>query len=578
MKRVVVFAFLAVVMAVGCGKSGAKPRGGNGGTGGAGEAGGQAASTASVVSERERLGAASLEGANPPPVVDAVITDGGTLINRSLADPDTLNPLTGRESFGSTVLGHVTDSMAERNPDTFAWEPRLAISWEASPDHLKYTFHLRQDVKWHDGAPFTSDDVVYSYQKLMDPKVDTPQLRNYYIDLKGVEAPDKYTVVFTWAKPYFKSFEMSAALPILARHVFDNGTDFNTSPAGRSPIGNGAYRFISWKTGEELVLERNEDYYRQRPHIKRIVYKITADNNAALLAASSGALDATGVRAEQWVNELNRPELKNNFNRYYYYYPNYSYIGWNLRKPLFTDKRVRQAMTMLMDRESVFKNITYGMGRIVSCPFYIFSPDYSQELKPWPFDPAAARKLLDEAGWIDHDRDGIRDKVINGKSVPFSFTIMFGAGMQTAEKLATIYQEDLRKSGIEMNLRRLEWSTFIQRVDEHDFDACILGWGLGIDDDPYQVWHSSQAERGSNSVGFKNAEVDRIIEAARVEFDREKRAAMYHRMNYILHEEQPYTFLFITPGLEIINKRFHNVIVHKTGLDIRDWYVPAELQ
>ena len=591
MKRLAAVFLVALLVAAGCGKSGTKPREGAAGprptppgasSTESAAVTSPAGSTASAAPPAEnaaaQLGVKSLEGANPPPAVDPVITDGGTLVTRFRAEPDTLNPLTGRDYYGAQVMGMVYDSLVARNLDTLEWEPRLAEKWEPSDDHLNYTFHLRNDVRWHDGVPFTSDDVVYSWQKVMDPAVDDPQVKGYYIDLESVAAPDPYTVVFKWRKPYFLSFQFSAGFPILPKHVFDTGVDFNSHPAGRSPVGNGMMKFVAWKTSEEIVLERNEDYYGRKPHVKKMVIRFIPDENAALLQASSGVVDDMQVTPEQWVKDLTTDVFRENFNRYYFYEPNYRYIGWNEERPFFADKRVRRALTELCDREGFIKNVMFGLAAIVTGTFYINSEDYSPGTKPWPYDPEDAKRLLDEAGWKDHDGDGIRDKVIDDKTVKFSFNFMYPAGRALSEKLAVLLQEELRKVGIEVNIQNLEWAIFIEKLNSRDFDAVNLGWSLGIEQDPYQLWHSSQVNRGSNSVSFKNPEVDRIIEEARVEFDPVKRRALYHRFNDILHEEQPYTFLYCEATLEIVEKKFHNVVLHKLGLDTRDWYVPAALQ
>jgi len=604
MKKAVVVLLLALVLAVaGCGKSGTKPREdtdappANPASTESTLAAPTAASTEAALAAPgaahqspagveapltpAELGAKSLEGANPAPVVDAKITDGGTLTRRFSSDPDSLNPVTGRDYYGMLINELVTDSLAKRNFDTFEYEPRLARSWEISSDHLSYTFHLRDDVKWQDGVPFTSDDVVYTFDRIMDPKVDAPQARNYFTDVESVTAPDKYTVVFKWKKPYFLGFPTCAEFVPVARHVFDTGVDFNSHPAGRAPVGNGMYRFVNWKTSEQITLERNEGYYGRKPHIKRTVFRIVPDDNAALLMASSGVIDVLGVRPDQWVKDIDKDIFRRDFNRYYYYdgEGSYGYIGWNARRPYFADRRVRLAMTHLVDREGIRRNLLYGLAQIVTGTFYIYSPDYDPSIKPWPYDPAEAARLLDEADWKDHDGDGIRDKMVDGQSVKFTFTYMFPAGGTLSQKTGELLQEQLKKAGVEMNIRPLEWATFLERLNEGDFDAVTLGWALSVEQDPYQLWHSSQiGQRGSNSVAFRNAEADSVIEQARVEFDAAKRHELYHRFDAILHDEQPYTFLFTTPSLAIVNKRVHNVVPHKMRLDSREWYIPAELQ
>jgi peptide/nickel transport system substrate-binding protein len=578
-KALALLAVAALALSLGCGKSGTKPKGP-----------GQPPSTDSALSPSTtdrapsgelspaELGKRSLVGANPAPVVDTEISEEGAIVQRYNAEPGTLNPLVNQDAYGGAIWARISDSLATRNLDTLEWEPRLAESWGLSEDHLTYTFHLRKDVRWQNGRPFTSADVVYSYQTMMNPKVNAPQQRNYYIDLDTVTAPDDYTVVFTWKKPYFLSFSSSAEMNIFARHVFDDGQEFNTHPAGRRPVGNGMYRFVSWKTGEEMVLERNEDYYGRKPHIKKIVIRFIPDDNSALQQARSGTIDTMGVRAEQWVRTLPEDAYRERFSRYYYYDPNYSYIGWNHKRPFFADKRVRRAMTHLVDRKAILENVLYGLGTIVTGTFYLNSADYSPEIVPLPFDPAAAKRLLDEAGWVDHDGDGIRDKLVDGQPVKFSFTYMHPSGSSTGARIAVLLQEQLKRVGIEMNIQNLEWATFTQRLENAEFDAVTLAWSLGIEQDPYQLWHSTQNKGGSNFISFANAELDVIIEQARTEFDAAKRAALYHRFNAIIDDEQPYTFLFCTPSLAIVDKRMHNVILHKLGLDSRDWYIPPALQ
>ncbi|MCL4245768.1 MAG: hypothetical protein KJ002_11670, partial [Candidatus Dadabacteria bacterium] len=210
----------------------------------------------------------------------------------------------------------------------------------------------------------------------------------------------------------------------------------------------------------------------------------------------------------------------------------------------------------------------------VTNPFYINSPEYDKSIEPIPYDPAAARKLFEEAGWVDHDGDGIRDK----DGVKFSFEFLIPGGSETGEKIATILKEELDGIGINMTIRKTEWAVFTTRLNERNFDAVTLAWSMGIESDPYQIWSSTQAEAGSNFIGFKNAEVDRLIETARKEFDRDKRIELYRQFSEIIHEEQPYTFLFCRKATVAVNKRFENVTVYPLGIEPTEWYVPLPLQ
>ena len=507
-------------------------------------------------------------GAEPEPV------DGDWLVYHLSAEPGTLNPITATDAFESRINSYILESLLERDPKTTKLTPKLAEFWDISDDHLTYTFHLRKDVKWHDGKPFTARDVLYSFERIRDPKVDAAHLRNYYRDVESLEMLDDYTVRFTYKMPYFLALEFCGGLPIVPAHMFKEGDDFNTHPIGRSPVGTGPYKFEKWETGKEITLVRNEDYWGEKPHLMRILFRIITNDTVALQALKRGELDVMGLRPIQWVKQTEGRKFEKEFYKLKYYLPQYIYIGWNSAKPYFNDKRTRTAMTMFMDREGFVKEIMYGFAVVVTGNFYINGPYYNKDIKPFPYDPEGAAALLKEAGWEDHDGDGVIDK----DGVPFKFEMMLPAGSKTGEQIATILQEDLKKAGIEMGIRRLEWAVFTQKLHAREYDASILAWSLGWDADPFQVWHSSQIEGGSNTVGFKNEEADEIIVEGRKEFDFEKRKAMYQRFHHIMHEEQPYTFMFTPESLVAVSRRFENVNVYKLGIDPKEWWVPKDKQ
>jgi peptide/nickel transport system substrate-binding protein len=386
---------------------------------------------------------------------------------------------------------------------------------------------------------------------------------------------DDYTVRFTCTKPYFLHLLVLGTFEILPQHIYGQG-DFNQHPNNRNPIGSGPYKLERWDTGQQIVLVRNDKYWNdaRRPRILKRVLQIITDDNAAFQVLLRQDLDMMGLQPEQWINRANTAAFSEKFNKHSYYRPFFSYIGWNSRRAMFSDKRTRRAMTMLLNREEIRETIYYGLAKTISGNFFIDSPEYNKSIEPWPFDPEQAKKLLDEAGWIDSDNDGVRDK--DGQ--PFSFELLITNANPTAEQVATVYQEELKRAGITLSIRPLEWATFLQNVDERKFDAVMLGWSMTPDDDPYQVWHSSQIEAGSNYVGFNNPEADALIEQARTEFDSAKRVELYHRFHAILHEEQPYTFMFCSEVLLALDKRFQNVKIYPLGTDAREWWVPTALQ
>jgi peptide/nickel transport system substrate-binding protein len=500
--------------------------------------------------------------------------EGDWLIYHIGAEPATLNPITATDVYESMInSGNIYETLVKRDNATLDIVPLLAESWKISDDKRTYTFYIRKGIKWQDGVPFTSQDVVFSYSKIMDPKVDAPHLRNYYKDIKSVEAVDELTVKFTYSRPYFLALEFCGGMPIVPKHLFEKG-DFNTNEAGRHPIGTGPYRFVKWNTGREIVLEKNQGYWGDKPHLDRIIFRIINDPTVAFQVLKREELDLMALTPIQWSRQSDSENFKGKFDKLSYFTPNYSYIGWNTRRPYFSDTRVRIAMSHLVNRELILEKILFNLGTIVTNPFYINSPEYDKTIEPYSYDPGKAKALLDQAGWVDHDGDGIRDK----DGVKFEFEFLIPNGSETGDKISTILKEELDKVGIVMNIRNTEWAVFTTRLNERKFDAVTLGWSMGVETDPYQIWHSSQLEQGSNFVGFSNKEADRLIDEARTEFNRDKRIELYRRFSKIVHEEQPYTFLFCRKSTVALNKRFKGVVVYPLGLDPREWFVPPLLR
>jgi peptide/nickel transport system substrate-binding protein len=521
-----------------------------------------------------------------PGAVDKILPDpeqkptpGDWLVRRMPSEPATLNPVTATDIYAEYIDSLVLEPMLYLNPATQDFEPLLAERYEISPDKLDLTFYLRKDVRWHDGKPLTADDVIFTFQKIMDPKVDSAALRVYFIDCTKAEKIDEHTVRFHWKQPYFKALEtVGQTMFIIPKHLFDDSTDFNKHPFARKPVGTGPYRLTSWETGKKIELVRNEQYWGKKPYFQRIIFKVITDDNVALQVFNQGELDVVGLTPTQWLKQTNYPEFLKKNHKLYYDYPAFGYIGWNMRRTPFDDRRVRTAMTLLLNRQAILKNIFSCLGQVVSGPNYINTPYYDPSVKPLPYDPEQAKKILDEAGWSDHNGDGIRDK--DGKD--FKFEFLLPAGSADTEKIATIYKEDLARVGITMEIRKLEWAVFLQNIQEFSFDACTLGWVLDAFPDLYQIWHSSMADvkGSSNHVGYKNPEVDRLIEQARQEFDKQKRIELNRQIHRIIAQDQPYTFLFTFKELAALDKRLTNVVPYpiRPIFLYTEWFVPAGMQ
>jgi peptide/nickel transport system substrate-binding protein len=502
---------------------------------------------------------------------------GGWLLLRLSAEMPHLNPITSTDAYSTEVNGWLFDRLLDRDPETLELLPAVAERWEVSEDHLTYTFYLRKDMKFSDGEPLTAADVKFTYDKLMDPATDAPHLKNYFKDVTACEAVDDYTVRYTCSRPYYRHAVMLGLMDIIPEHVYGEG-DFNTHPNNRKPVGSGMYTLSEWETGRFLVLDRNPEYETGDgsgiPYADRIRYEIITDDNAAFQKLSRGDIDAMAVRAEDWVRRANTEKFNSRFNKFTYNRPAYNYLGWNLRRPQFADKRVRQALTMLMNRELIRDEIYYGLAKVISGNFMPGTPEHNDAIKPWPFDPEKAKALLSEAGWTDTNADGLLDK----DGTAFRFEAFTTNANPVAERIFTIYKEELARAGIELNIRQMEWASLLERVNNRDFDSVLMGWSMPPDPDPYQVWHSSQAEAGSNYIGFDNAEADEIIEKARESFDRQERSRLYHRFHEIVHEEQPYTFLLAPKSLLAVDKRVHGIRVYPFGVQEKEWFIPVDLR
>jgi len=490
-------------------------------------------------------------------------------------EPETLNPINCYDAGGDSMLRLVVEQLAKRDLWTHEWKPALATRWEVSDDGLLYTFHLRRGVRWQDGRLFTADDVLYTWERInVDPDVRT-MARPDWEDCETCEVLDDHTVRFRWKKPYFLAFNLCARLNPVSRHAFGNATGkaFNNhQEQSRTPTGTGPYRVERWDTARRIVLVRNEDYWGDRPYFKRIILLFVSEGQAVFQLFKKGEVDSVGLEPVRWVKQTGTESFERRFIKVRSPSCGYNFIAWNNDRVWFRDKRVRRAMTHLVDRELIRDTIEFGFGYIITGPLFPWSRAYDRSIEPIPYDPEAAKRLLDQTGWIDHDGDGVRDKMIDGERVDFDFEFKVSG---TESELATILQEEFRKAGIRMRIRHLEWSVYLTHLFERNFDATTVGESMGPDVDHYLMWHSSMAdaETSANYSNFRNAEADALIEQIRVTLDPDERIPLYHRFHAIMHEEQPFTFLFSGENMQAYNRRLVNVRFAPAypGRDVTQW-------
>ena len=570
-----------------------------------------------------------LDGLATAPVRSAVsgeATAGDWLVRHALSDPENLNPYTSSDAGASNVRDYILESLlsADREPP-YALKGMLAEAYPTvSENHLEYAFRVREGAHFADGHPLTAADVLFSMKVIQHPEVLAPHLRNYYASVADVLISGEYGVTFFCKEPYFLNDLMLGSFGIIPKHFYDPGGLLDEVPISdlidgswkqgphaqkardfaqhfnqdfnRAILGSGPYEIADVEsdivTQQKVVLTRNEDYWAgavagmSPGFVDKIVFKVINNTDAAFIELSNGNLDLYGLRPLEFKEKSWSDDFQERFLKVVQYGGGYTYVGWNNAHPIFRDRMVRRAMTHLIDRESMVENLVFGLGEPVVGPIHKFRPEYNHDLELHPFDPDHALDLLEQAGWEDADDDGILDKVIDGKRTPFQFEILINSGNQIRKDIALVVQSELQDIGIDCQVRELDWSIFLQRVRSRDFAAMTLGWtgNVRFPPDGYQIWHSSQVESGSNYIGFENDEVDGILERYRQEFDPQRRVALYTRFQEIIHDEQPYTFLWKGRGAMAYSRRYQGVNWYpggdrsSIGENSLEWWVHPDAQ
>jgi peptide/nickel transport system substrate-binding protein len=364
---------------------------------------------------------------------------------------------------------------------------------------------------------------------------------------------------------------------VLPKHLLE-GKDITKTDFGRNPIGLGRYKLKKWVSGQEVILSSNRDYFEGRPYINGYVYRVIPDTATMFLELQAGGIDMMGLSPIQYTKQTDSEFFKNNFQKFRYPVFSYTYLGFNLKHPWFKDKRVRQAIAHAIDKKEIIDVVLFGLGSPSTGPFVPDTWPYNPHVKKYEFDPEKAKQLLKEAGWEDTNGDGILDKDGN----KFEFTIRTNMGNKLREKTATIIQWRLSNVGIKVEIEVIEWSAFINEfIDKRRFEAVMLGWGIGIDPDQYDIWHSSKTrEKEFNFVSYNNPEVDELLEKGRRTFNIEERKKAYFRIQEILADDLPYIFLYVPDATPIVQARVKGIKPSPIGIsyNLREWFVPKKLQ
>jgi peptide/nickel transport system substrate-binding protein len=496
---------------------------------------------------------------------------GDFYVASSIGDASYLNPVLATDSASGSINGLIYNGLVKYDKN-INLVGDLAERWDVSKDGLRITFHLKKNILWHDGQPFTAEDVKFTYEKLIDPNVKTPYGSDYLL-VKDFKIIDPYTIKITYKQTFAPALE-SWGMGIIPKHIFEKG-DFNSNPYNRKPVGTGPYMFGEWKTDEKIVLLPNPNYFEGKPYLNKYIYRIIPDQSVEFLELRNQNLDEMSLTPDQWRAY---PEFFKGYDKYRYPAFSYTYLAFNMTNPLFKDVRFRKAIAYAIKKDELINGVLLGMGKSATGPFPPQSWAYNKAVKDYEHDIKRSLSLLNELGFTKMNKEGYLEK--DGKVL--EFTILTNQGNKLRSLTAEILQSQLKEAGIKVNIRIIEWSALLHEfIDKRNFEAIILGWSLGRDPDQFSIWHSSQRKNNQyNFISYINPEVDKLLEDGRKTFNFDERKTIYNKLHMILAEDLPYIFLYYPESLVVVHKRLRGPEVSPIGLgwNFYKWWVPKAEQ
>ena len=506
--------------------------------------------------------------------------EGGEFTDLFEAQPAKITPFLGSDVYATRVCNRVCDSLGAYDPTTLRFVGTLADAWQHDPQGLWIRVHIRPDARFSDGEQVTAEDVRWTFKDfIFNPSIEAERTRSTLDQIEEVKVLGPKTVEFVFNKAL--SFNMVAALGnyILPKHFYEKFEPAQLNSSTGLLMGSGPFRLerldpsAQWSPGQDIVLVRNENHWGPRSPLDKVRFKVVNDDLARLVAYTNGEGDQTLPTSPQFVSKTKEPDWdKNNQSlSWINMRSGYSFIAWNQGprngKPTpFGDKRVRQGLTLCLDREQMIRDIWEGIGVVAKGSVNPESPASDPKLKPWPFDPVKGKALLAEAGWKDRNGDGILE---NEKGEPFRIEFTRASGGEIYERISNFLKSSYSKVGIQVDTKVVDWSIMQEITKSRDYDALMMGWSASApESDPRQIFHSeSIKEGGDNFVQWRSAEADQLIDKIRLTLEYDARMQIWHEFEATLHDEQPYTFIRVAPWLRFVKKTIGNVHPYKTALE-----------
>ncbi len=462
------------------------------------------------------------------------------------------------DSASGEISGWIFNSLVEYDKDGKIIA-KLAKSWYFK-DNKTLIFKLRKNIKWSDGKPFTSDDVVFTYKLITSPKIYTPYSDEFRY-VKDVKKIDNFTIKVIYKKPYFKALNIWMT-SIVPKHILENQKNIMTSSFNQHPVGTGAYTINGFEISKDIILKANPNYFIHKPNIDKIIYHFIPDASTNFLMLKTKKLDVGGLTPLQVQRQLST-DFKSYYNIYEKMSNSYTYLGFNLNNKKFKNPLIRKAISLAINKKELVNILFFGHGKICNGPFMPKTWAYNNTVKS-SYNPKKAKLLLKKAGY--------------NNSHPFTFTITTNSNNDIRVNAVQIIQYQLAKIGIKVKIRTMEWQAFLNTVVmPKKFEAVVLGWGLSLSPDAYSIWHSDAAKKGGfNFVSYKNKEVDKLIKKAETTIDKKLLSKYYKKIFKLIVNDHPYVFLYIPNSITAVNKSIKNVSPSIIGImhNEIDWIKP----
>jgi len=500
---------------------------------------------------------------------------GGTAVVLVNSDFQVFNPVANTAIITSEVINYLLFTPLIQFDEDLNVVPALVESWDL--DENGVTFHLRDDVRWHDGVPVTADDVLFTFELARNPQAASLLESAYLTMIRSATVIDSTTIRFDFVAPHSRPLE-GFWWPPVPRHLLGDvpPAQLAQAPYNRRPVGNGPFRFVSWSPNEQLVVEANPDYSPSlggRPLLDRVVFRIVPEATTRLTETLTGATD---VNYTILPDQAAQVDGQNGVRLVHYPGREFLYIGWNGEREPFSDPRVRRALTMGIDRAGLIDALLYGYGVAATGMIPPWSP-FAPDLDPIPFDPAGARSLLAEAGWTPGP-DGVMTK--NGQRLAFT---MLSSEDQLRQDISVVVQRQLRDIGAAVEVRAVEFQSLIQQHRSRQYDSVVSGWTLDsfrVDPTPLFSCAEARTPESANRAGYCDPDADRLIAAGLRETNDGRAAEIWGEFSTIIQRDQPLTFLVWREQLQAVNDRLQGATMDARGnfVSVQQWWIPAELR